>query len=449
MRNYILFAAALLMISSCKREPKVYSADALVYSAHTKMPLMSMDFELAGTALGETCLEGTVEITSMFEDDTLRPTEPGFNYVKSYQHFSESYDHFSVQFQATKTPTPLDSAATSFLSSLQNTLGILPSIENGTLVSTYDQALAAIAFVVVGEHQRAKEIFSYFESVRTSELEIAPGGFYQFRSPAGNPTGNRWMGDNAWLLIALNNYVHATNDHTFDALEQSLESWLRSLQDPADGGLWGGFDANGDTIHKITEGNIDAFAAIFVDQEFRKQVANHLYVSKWDSIEGNFMAWPTNPQYAYALDCYTWGHNAFPEFSGLARSYVSKFEVQATSSVTGELCQGYCFDEDLDVLWWEGTGQVAVMYWVGCDQQLAEENLQHMEKGWATTPDGQRGLPYSANPGTGYGNSALWSTAHTAPCISSTAWYLMAAYRHNPMWHSRGMTMDEEDMFWK
>ena len=67
------------------------------------------------------------------------------------------------------------------------------------------------------------------------------------------------MGDNAWLLIALKN--HPQSDK-YTALIASLEYWLMGLNDTVDNGLWGGFESNGDTIHKITEGNIDAFAAL-------------------------------------------------------------------------------------------------------------------------------------------------------------------------------------------
>ena len=67
------------------------------------------------------------------------------------------------------------------------------------------------------------------------------------------------MGDNAWLLIALKNYPQSDK---YTGLIASLEFWLMSFNDETDYGLWGGYEANGDTIHKITEGNIDAFAAL-------------------------------------------------------------------------------------------------------------------------------------------------------------------------------------------
>lgn len=447
MMKLLPLVAAVALVFACKRAPVTVPTDILVYSANTKMPLPSMDVAINGVPSGETPEDGVVYFSGSFSSDIITPTEPHWNYEGTYRHEYES--RIEQHYAATKIPSTNDSAGTAFLLSLQNSTGLLPSVEGGSLVSTYDQALAAIAFVVTGHHAAAANIFDYFAARVSSELQAAPGGFHQFRSPQGTPLGRRWMGDNAWLLIALNNYVHATHDHQYDALSDALEHWLYTLVDTADGGLWGGYDEQGNRIHKVTEGNIDAFAALFIDQEVRRGIAAHLRAEKYDSIEGNFMAWPTNPTYAYALDCYTWGHNAFPQFNPSARSYVSKFALQTTSAATGQTLHGYCFDEDLDVLWLEGTAQVAGMYWVGCDQQLAEQILAEMDLAWATTPSGQRGLPYSANTGTSYGADPLWTTAHTHPCISSTAWYLMASYRHNPLWHSRGMLLPEEEMYWK
>ena len=84
------------------------------------------------------------------------------------------------------------------------------------------------------------------------------------------------MGDNAWLLIALKNYEEATGTDKYATLIASLENWLIGLNDPVNNGLWGGFEANGDTIHKITEGNIDAFAALDGYTNIHRSILTHL-----------------------------------------------------------------------------------------------------------------------------------------------------------------------------
>lgn len=57
------------------------------------------------------------------------------------------------------------------------------------------------------------------------------GGLFQFRNSIGQPYGNRWLGDNAWLLIALNNYQSISGDNSFQSLQYSLDQWIRQQQD--------------------------------------------------------------------------------------------------------------------------------------------------------------------------------------------------------------------------
>ena len=52
--------------------------------------------------------------------------------------------------------------------------------------------------ILAGEMQSAERIFDYFESIRETELESGPGGFYQFTFLGGPRC---WMGDNAWLPL--------------------------------------------------------------------------------------------------------------------------------------------------------------------------------------------------------------------------------------------------------
>ena len=435
--------AAIVVFSSCRKqveEPK----DRTVYviSRTSGQPLSNVEMHLNGQFHSYTPLDGIAQETDLLRTDSLYPVDPEFQYTLIAE--VENATTLSTTYWATKVATQEDSLAVAYLKDLQNTVGLLPTVPYGTLVSTYDQALAAIAFILAGEMQSAERIFDYFESIRETELESGPGGFYQFRSPLGVPSGRRWMGDNAWLLIALKNYPESDK---YTGLIASLEFWLMSLNDETDYGLWGGYEANGDTIHKITEGNIDAFAALEGYGTVHESILTHLEQEKWDAADGNFVAWPTNPPYKFALDCNTWGYCAFPNFDDVARASISRYEVSVTSTETGEAIDGYCFDEDQDVLWFEGTAQVAVMHWVAGDREKAEAVLDELKKGWLTGPVGE-GLPYTANQGTTYGSGNLWATANTEPCVSSTAWYLMASFRHNPLFLGRNKPVPASEQFW-
>lgn len=433
----------LTTLFSCKPRTEVYSNVEIVVGR-----LQGIQVLINDSVVGYTDHLGTYTVSELTSLDSLRLFDPDFTFTR--EKFWTSSPQFSYRFLPHKRQSAKDSAAISFLLSLQKANGLLPSIEGGDLVSTYDQALAVIAFCKTGHLQEAENILDYFESQRVSELESGLGGFHQFRSTSGVPTGNRWMGDNAWLLIAVSTY-HATVSQgirKYYELEGSLHRWLASLEDPYGDGLYGGYLPNGDTIHKITEGNIDAFVAFGNNNDLNSSILRHLEADKWDPVDGNLMAWPTNPSYKYALDCNTWAYCAFPEYPESARDNLDKFEISTTSTITGELINGYCFDEDQDVLWFEGTGQVAVMHWVAGDHQAAKEVLEELEKGWITTANGEQGLPYAANHGTGYGATDLWTAASTDPCISSTAWYLMASYRYNPLGFRRFFPTEAKPIFW-
>jgi len=141
--------------------------------------------------------------------------------------------------------------------------GILGNQENEDFSGVYTNALAAICYTHEGDLARAHAIFSFFHS----RLDIAlapPGGFPQFWDAAtGEPyaDSDRWIGDNAWLLIALNHYLYATRDHTFDDTRRTIAEWLISLQD-ADGGIFAGYNGDGLMNWKSTEGNLDCYAAL-------------------------------------------------------------------------------------------------------------------------------------------------------------------------------------------
>ena len=451
MRKFVLFVALFFGLTQCTTAPisnEEVSVKVLLSNVDS-WGLQDIAVLVNDSVIGRTDQLGDFTVPRLFVTDSLWVEDSDFNF--SRRRLEISSEEFYYEFLAHKKPDSFDVAAINLLTDLQLPNGLVPSIEGGTVISTYDQALAIIAYCLSGNLEAAEKTLDFFEARRTTELEQGLGGFYQFRSPTGEPTGNRWMGDNAWLLQAV--YIYHASANTampfkYHALEGSLYWWLVSLEDPYGDGLYGGYRANGDTIHKITEGNIDAFAVIFDYAALRASILRHLETEKWDPLDGNLMAWPTNPSYKYALDCNTWSYCAFPDFPESARTALDKYELTTTSDITGESITGYCFDEDQDALWFEGTAQVAVMHWVANDSIAANEVLGELRKGWITNASGHRGLPYAANHGSSYGADALWATASTDPCVSSTAWYLMASHRFNPFRGSKMRNISEGPVFW-
>jgi cellulose synthase operon protein B len=353
-----------------------------------------------------------------------------------------------------EVPTPelkVDSVY-SWLTNMQQPNGLLLSSEGGKLVSLYDNALAAMAFTSYGDLDRAEKIFDFFNGRLESELLKSPGGFGQMRTADGVPVDNsphRWLGDNAWLLIALNNYHHSAQNTKYKNLETALTNWIISLQD-ADGGIWGGYAANGTRISKIAEGNIDAFNAVPWYTSFHQKLLTYFRNSRWDPTDKLIIAWAENPKYKYALDVLSWSYCSFEGFPADVLSKTSRFKTTQTSTVTKKPITGYCFDEDRDVVWLEGTGQMVIAFIKAKKESDAQFYLKEMKKNLikSTSFPGSYALPYSTNFGTSYGSDALWTGVDTNPAVSSTVWYLFGMLRFDPLALGYSKNIPAEDKFW-
>jgi hypothetical protein len=96
---------------------------------------------------------------------------------------------------------------------------------------------------------------------------------------------------------------------------------------------------------------------------------------------------------------------------------------------------GYCFDEDRDAVWMEGTAQMAVAYTKAGNSEKTNSILLEVAKtrltqaGWT----GARGIPYATNQGTGYGGGLLWDGIDTQAATAASTWFIMACNEFDPM----------------
>lgn len=340
----------------------------------------------------------------------------------------------------------------SWLCHMQQNNGLLLSSEGGTYVSLYDNALAALAFTSYGDYNKAEKIFDFFNGRLDAEMLKSPGGFGQMRTIDGIPVDNsprRWLGDNAWLLIAINNYHYLAGNSKYESLATALNNWILSLQD-ADGGVWGGFDAKGSHISKIAEGNIDAFNAIQGYTSFHQKLLAHFKAVRWNTTDKLLIAWADNPKYYYALDLNSWGYCTFEDFPVDVLTKASRFLTTQKSTITNNSISGYCFDEDREVVWLEGTGQMIVA-WIKANKDVeAQKYLKEMKKNLVQSSQFPKsyGLPYCANFGTSYGPDLLWEGVDTKPAVSSTVWYLFGRLRFDPLKFGYAKIIPIGDKFW-
>ncbi len=377
----------------------------------------------------------------------------GFFIISSCSHeqFSEQHrpyynDHLIVGIDTNLVR--LSDSMITWLSGIRLQNGLIETSYGSNLVSLYDNALLALVYLQANEHDRAAEIFSYFHARLSTEMLAGGGGYFQFRNAFGQPQGNRWLGDNAWLLIALNYYEHRTGDMQFHAMQEALHEWIRMQQD-TDGGLWGGTDASGAVIGKVTEGMIDAFNAVPGYLPFHDSLLNYLEAERWDFGDQLPISWPGS-NYYYALDNFSWGYCAFEGFPDRVLDEADRFKTTQWHAAASDSITGYCFDEDRDVVWFEGTSQIAVALIKAGRIEEANTMLHELAKAVVRQPAAivGVGLPYASNMGTGYGGGLLWSGADTQPCTAATAWFIMAARQFDPMALNYVKGIPDNSKFW-
>ncbi|EAR02351.1 predicted membrane protein [Maribacter sp. HTCC2170] len=336
-----------------------------------------------------------------------------------------------------------------WIENMQSNNGLLESSENTDFVSLYDNSLAALVFIELKQLDRAERIFDFFQGKINSELLNNNGGFYQFRNSLGENGSRTWMGDNAWLLIALNKYHEITENNKYQQMAYELDEWLRSLQD-SDGGLWGGYNENGTVIPKVTEGMITAFNAVKGYDDFHKNILVFLENNRWDTTNKFLVAWPENPEYNHALDLHSLGGLILKGYSPENLMQAERFLNTQISTVNGLEISGYCFDEDKDVVWLEGTAQMATAHKFLNNNSIAEELLIELEKSFINSAliSNAKGIPYTTNNGTNFGSEMLWNHADLAPTLSATAWYIFAKKGFNPLGLNEEKEIPSAEKFW-
>lgn len=405
---------------------------------------------LLGTEVtGTTNTNGFWNMSELTGQNIISPRSTDYTFSPS--EIIVSTDTPDLIFTACPIPLENGERVYNWLKAQQMDNGLLNSAENGNIVSLYDNALAALVYIMNNDLERAERIFDFFNNRIASELKNGPGGFSQFRASNGSPYNYRWMGDNAWFLIALNNYKSVSNSTKYDLLSSEISNWLVSLQD-ADGGLFAGYAEDGSLLnYKVTEGNIDAFNAINGYDSFHEELLGFLKNYRWDAADNNLMSWPENADYRYALDNQSWSYLIFPEYPVSALSSADRFLTTQIASINNVSITGYDIDEDRDAVFIEGTGQMALAYNYAGLQDESDFYIKEIEKILVPSSvfNDASGFPYASNIGTGYGDAPLWEGADSIIAISGGIWYLFAKSGFNPFEVNRNKAIPQKDMFWQ
>ncbi|MGM0568014.1 MAG: hypothetical protein ACQESB_02215, partial [Elusimicrobiota bacterium] len=335
------------------------------------------------------------------------------------------------------------------LKNKQHSSGLVRSFESLDYAYTYDQGLAAMAYIYNGDYENARKLLdAYNEGIGWQEGSGFARAYNVENYAVMDDFEATVAGPNLWILQAIMYYRHLTGDTSYDPLMNNLAQWLAGLQDAtADGGL--GFEP-GNTA-KSTEHNATAYA---VFKNYARTISDQSYTSRsgdiesWlDSVWGywsgentrRFKVGSTVSDIDKALDCYSLPILAFPDgkYEECLDGVNSFFRTQHNSQRTGALIDGYDFggphgsDPDKDAVWLEGTAQMAIAYYESEDTGNHDYFIQEIEKAIAPMGEDAQGLTYATNEGTAYGS---WIMDGRNECISSASWYLFAKNRFNPFY---------------
>ncbi len=355
------------------------------------------------------------------------------------------------------------------------------------LATTYDNALALIAFLACGDMQRAQLLADafvhaqnhdrYFEDGRlrngyqAGDLAVWPGWEPHGRKDTARIPGwwgseqegapPRWyedkgfvgskVGDLAWPIIALLAYRDATGAYGDDEYVQTavaLGNWIEEncRSTIGDGGYTGGYEGwEPDQEHvtwKSTEHNIDVYVAFSrlhqttgdrVWQE-RASAARRFVDSTWNSDGGHFWTGTTDDgvtpnRDVIPLDIQAWAVLALEGEPGYERALTwaeDNCEVEH-----GGYC-GFDFDTDGDGVWFEGTAHMVLAYRTIGKEDRAQWYLSHLENAQAHDAMGDGfGLVAASTDGltTGFG-----TTYARRLHVGATCWLIFAEMNYNPYW---------------
>lgn len=293
---------------------------------------------------------------------------------------------------------------------------------------TYDQAVAAVAFLSRGDSNNARRVLQALKA-----LQNADGSWYHSytcKSPRVLST-SRYVGAVSWVALAMAHYEVGTGDQvTFRNSAERAVNWaLMFLK--ADGGLNGGYDVNGVPIAwASTEHNEDAHGALgffqYSEQNsvrgFLDNVVYNVGQQRWNQGRNDTHdPLDVNPLGVLALGS-TGTHNYWRSLDfSLQRHRSTQSYKRGRIRLTVD---GFDFNNDRNDIWFEGTAQMVLALRVA--GRFADGNYFLQEIIKAQQDDG--GVPYSLK-GTNNGDF----TMSTASSVAATGWLVIAAQNVNPM----------------
>lgn len=346
--------------------------------------------------------------------------------------------------------------------------------ERRQIVYTYDQAVAAIAFMLEGDRARAEKVLDKLAAIQD------PDGSW-INSYWWNGYGEeirKHVGPVAWVAMAYMSYEKLYGSNRYDASAKKAMDWIITFQKP-NGGIAGGrttWDLNGawsDEVWSSTEHNQDVYnllryyATKFNDRttaynQAAADVKSFLDYVVWDDTlkrwYGGFKNDTSLKDPLVPMDVNPWGVMAL----GLTGTrnyqasidYVEHANGNGTSPASPKYAHAlpysnttitaYDFDWQSDCapgstqtgqpngercadIWFEGSAFMSVAYAMRGNTDQSNYIIDEIIKKQGTSSTLLGGVPYSLR-GT---NNNYWKMAQEN-CVSSTGWLIIAIAKYNP-----------------
>lgn len=358
---------------------------------------------------------------------------------------------FLVSFKTTASPTDFDRT-------MQD------------VAFTYDNAVAALAFMASGDQQRAQRIVDALlyaqnhdrfykdgrirNSYRAGKLASSDGrvllpGWYDTKE-------NRWVEDEfqvsthtgnvAWAMLALLGYYETYGGQPYLASAERMGEWVEQHCRDSRGvggyiGGYSGWEPSPNLLrYKSTEHNLDLYAAFWRLYSItgnsawkeRANAAKKFVLSMWDEEEGKFWT-------GTKLDGVTVNRETIPldvqAWAPLVLREEGKLYWQALNYAQKKLRvgDGFDFNQDRDRIWYEGTAQMAVAYQFTGQLDKSKPLISTL----LAAQDASGGIPAVNRDGltTGFAlpTGEPWFYFHRLH-VGATAWMIFAEKGVNPFW---------------
>lgn len=362
--------------------------------------------------------------------------------------------------------------------------GLVDSFEDFSAPNTpiteayiYDQAVAAIAFMVYGDLTRAELVLTTLQNLQADDGSWVNSYWYNGYWGAEL---RKHVGPITWVAVAVRNYEVLTGD-TDTYHQMAIDALDYSIQFQRDnGGIAGGqttWDSPGgawiDEVWTSTEHNLNLYPTLLYFAETTPSrtteyedaadgILSFLTDVVWDDVNNRFyggfkndtglvdpfVPLDVNPWAVLALgieyeDAITYVEEAsgHPD-TGVGTLEYPRYVYTVEYNDAGDTLTGYDFDWQSDDapgdpawgggtlgadVWLEGSTFMAAAYYALGNDQKGDEILSEIAKKMADAGSITGGLPYSVN-GT---NNNYWRMIQQN-CVSSTGWFVIISAGWNP-----------------